>query len=269
MSSPPAHYYALRRLARLRGLPFGVRDRIMRCFAHPDRMPSMAFEDLLADGRWRGDLANFIDWTIFFYGAYEPLTRRLLIDLARECETPIFLDIGANFGIHTLAMARHCAKVHAFEPWEPARRRLGELIDMNDLGNVTLHPIGLGAITTRQTFYAPAGRNHGGGSFLKDVNGQGVPGAEAQQVERGDDYLAAHDIDKVDLIKIDVEGFEPDVLAGLEAVLRRCRPRILLEYSLGARDRFQERAGGLPSWLPDRYEISPAPEGMLLCRPAR
>jgi hypothetical protein len=52
------------------------------------------------------------------------------------------------------------------------------------------------------------------------------------EIVRGDDYLPTHGIERVDLIKIDVEGFEKNVLAGLAETIERERPILVVEVSV-------------------------------------
>jgi hypothetical protein len=53
-----------------------------------------------------------------------------------------------------------------------------------------------------------------------------------------DDWLAAHEVERVDLIKIDVEGAEPAVIAGATLALGRLRPELVVEIYEGARRNF-------------------------------
>ena len=73
-------------------------------------------------------------------------------------------------------------------------------------------------------------------------------------LRQGDRYLESLGIDRVDLIKVDVEGFELQVLAGLTQTLRRHRPTLMLELSdtarLGLRD-----ADDFMALLPNGYRV--------------
>jgi hypothetical protein len=58
------------------------------------------------------------------------------------------------------------------------------------------------------------------------------------QIERGDDYLRPHLKQRVDAVKIDVQGFEPEVLRGMHELLARDRPYIWLEVGMPTKSSF-------------------------------
>jgi FkbM family methyltransferase len=230
--APPMWSGPLRLWARQRWLPFGVRDRVLRAFIHPDGGRSDRFECDFYGQRYPGDLSNFIDWTVFFYGAYEPGLLRFLADAAPPLggHDAVFLDIGANVGQHTLFMAPRVAEVHAFEPWQPARLAVEEKIIRNRLANVRLHAVALSDEPGRMPYFAPTSGNRGTGSFLEAYNLSNRR-EDVLPVERGDDVLCRLGVTRVDLIKIDTEGFERRVLAGLGGTLERLRPVVVFELS--------------------------------------
>lgn len=226
---PPAAAL-LRWWGHQRWLPFGLRDRVLRLLADPDRMVATPFAAPFDGGTYHGDLASFIDWTIYFYGAYEGGVLAFLRDCAALAgPQAVFLDVGANVGQHSLYMARRCATVHAFEPWAEARARLERNLTANRIANVAVHPFGLGAQTGDAEFFAPASANLGTGSFVPDVNFNAAQGH--LPVVRGDEAVARLGIERIDLIKIDTEGFEVKVLAGLTETLARHRPVVVCELS--------------------------------------
>jgi len=221
--------YLLRALGHMAVLPFGIRDRVIRRFANPDHMPSTPFECAFFGMRYAGDLARFLDWTVYFYGAYEPSLLQFLRDTTGRLKDPVFVDVGANVGQHTLFMARLARRVHAFEPWGPAAEILEARVRANGLDNVTLHRVALSDTTQELTYYAPVGANTGTGSFLPYYSSNNRPSNSLPAVA-GDEYFAEA-IPRVDLIKIDVEGYETRVLSGLRGTIARDRPIIVLELS--------------------------------------
>lgn len=131
----------------------------------------------------------------------------------------VVIDIGANVGNHSVYLAKVCgAMVHAFEPnvealghlrRNIARNRLSELIVVHD------EALGSHAGTARLTS-RPTG-NLGGSRVLS--------GLGPIRVRCLDD----HWFERVDLVKIDVEGSEIDVLAGATQTLRAHRPLVVCE----------------------------------------
>lgn len=220
----------LRWWGRQRWIPFGVRDRVLRRLADPDSMAATPFTCDLFGLRYEGDLASFIDWTIYFYGSYERAVLTFLADAARvQGPHAVYLDVGANVGQHALFMSRLVARVHAFEPWDKARQRLLRNIAINALDTVTVHALGLGDADGDQQFHAPASANWGTGSFVPDVNDNRTAGN--LPVLRGDTAMARLGIDRVHIVKIDTEGFEIKVLNGLVETIARHRPIVVCEMS--------------------------------------
>ncbi len=179
-----------------------------------------------------GDLASSIDFHVFYYGAFEKGLLHFLEDAmrARAPGGGVFLDVGANVGQHSLFMSRVSRQVHAFEPYELVRAKLVEHVRANQLENVEIHSVGLGNEQARLPFYAPAGKNLGVGSFKEEADA-GTRYVGELEVVAGDGFLADRGIDEIDLIKVDVEGFEKRVLEGLRETLTRFRPILVVELT--------------------------------------
>ena len=86
--------------------------------------------------------------------------------------------------------------------------------------------MGLSDTNTRSTFLPP-GTNAGIGSFDASSVGKGNMGVGELQLAKGDDYFPGHGIGRIDLLKIDVEGYEKLVLQGLRESLNAERPIIV------------------------------------------
>jgi FkbM family methyltransferase len=148
------------------------------------------------------------------------------IELFRQCLGPgdVALDVGANLGAHTLALARivgPSGTVFAFEPQRILFQILCGNVALNELANVHALPVALGRAAGRAK--VPALDYHGasnfGGVSLGAAHGEDVPVVPLDQLE----------VSRAKLIKIDVEGMELDVLAGAKATLARCRPILYVE----------------------------------------
>ncbi len=207
-------------------------DRVLRFLFSPDKQKPFEFSVPFFGLSYFGTADSFIDWSVLFYGAYEHDLLKFASGFLKEIDQPVIFDIGANVGHHSLFFASHAgAVVHAFEPspllW-PAFQRL---MTANKVDNrVLLHKCGLGAINAELTFHVPTGANRGTGSFKTDRE-IGISEILALPVRRGDDYVAEHGITNINLIKIDVEGFEKDVLAGISETVAKARPIIWIEIS--------------------------------------
>ena len=244
----------LRILGHQEWIRYGIRDRILRTFCNPTTMDSQEFEIDFFGFRYKGNLNCYIDWVVYFYGAYEKQELRILKDLIKEQIDPIFIDIGANIGQHSLFMAQYSNEIHSFEPYSAVRDKLQEKIDLNSISSITVHPVGLGDENKDLNFYAPAGANTGTGSFVKEADSENHELNQKLQVVEGDDYFNLEKITNVSLIKIDVEGFEKYVLAGLKKQLAEHRPVVFMEFSEATKASFSEQ-DELKAMLPDGYTI--------------
>ncbi|MEO0936648.1 MAG: FkbM family methyltransferase [Pseudomonadota bacterium] len=134
-----------------------------------------------------------------------------------------FVDIGANIGNHTLwaALFMGASKVIAFEPNPKAIDVLVPNVAVNGLtGIVDLSHLGVGlGAAASEGFGVQRAPGNLGAAQLEEGTG-------ALTVERADVLLKGI---APDMIKIDVEGMEIDVLAGLSGVLERCQPILFVE----------------------------------------
>lgn len=142
------------------------------------------------------------------------------------------VDVGANFGYVTGLMAELAGPeglVWAFEPNSNAAFCLRQTIEINGWENVKLHQVGLGDKTEVLTLNV-AEQYAGGASFVLD-SPYGID--RSGEIKR--DRVPVYPFDRLtlprmpDLIKIDVEGFEPHVLRGMRQMLDQHRPLITIE----------------------------------------
>lgn len=147
-------------------------------------------------------------------GRNEPYEKDLLHWVADQGFAGVAVDAGANFGNHTLWFARMCGlRVHAFEPLQYGL--LAANVALNGLlsDGVTVYPYGLGE---RREYLGTAGKGR-----LRPTKA-----TRAHHFVIPLDELGLTD---VSLVKVDVEGMEPQVLRGATETLTRCRPTVLTE----------------------------------------
>jgi FkbM family methyltransferase len=181
------------------------------------------------------DLAQGIDFAIYLFGHFEPATVAACARHVRRGAT--VLDIGANIGAHTLPLARlvgASGKVLAFEPTAFAFAKLQRNLALNPslAPQVEALHCFLGA---RDAASAPdrifAGWPLAGGENLHAKH-RGEPLATAGAVTRSlDAVLAERGVGRVDFVKLDVDGYEGEVLAGAREMMARDRPIFVLELS--------------------------------------
>ena len=166
----------------------------------------------------------------WFTGKYEPQETAVVLGVLRP--GGVFIDVGANWGYFTLVAAARvgpAGKVVSVEP-DP---RLFELLGANVAANAFSHvravraAAGAAAGELTLTGFDPAGGNWG----LSRVGADAGPGFTFTVRSLAlDDELDALGIDRVDLLKMDIEGAEGLALKGMAAGLRSGRyERLLVE----------------------------------------
>jgi FkbM family methyltransferase len=164
-----------------------------------------------------------IDSDIYFDGVFESTTSRRTLELTRPGD--VVLDIGANIGWHTVLLAKHVGtlgRVYAFEPTEYGYGRLRENLALNGLTNVVAERLAL----------SDRCEDDAGYEFRAEWS---VDGKETGK-ERGrvryitlDRYVMSHQIAHIDLIKLDVDGWESKIIAGAHDVISLQTPALVIE----------------------------------------
>lgn len=132
-----------------------------------------------------------------------------------------FWDVGANIGLYSIIMAKTypACKVFAFEPEMESFHRLGENIKLNGLTNITPVNFALGDKEEKVQLTKAAHFSDGNHSILRpDKIAEGSTYHEIS-VKRGEDIIRKGDILVPNIVKIDVEGFEFNVIQGLGNIL--------------------------------------------------
>jgi FkbM family methyltransferase len=145
-----------------------------------------------------------------------------------------FIDVGANIGLYSLAAARIVGsggRVLAFEPSSRERELLERNIDRNCLTQVAVDSRALGDAENSQTVLHIADDQHGGQNTLGAVVYENVRlvGDASVEMTTLDRVVDEHGLDRVDTVKIDVEGAEFAVLSGAHGILTALRPVLMME----------------------------------------
>lgn len=163
----------------------------------------------------------YVGRSLALYGEYGPGEWKLLRQLIEPGMTVV--EIGANVGAHSIDMAKACAPgdFYAFEPQPRLFQLLCANLALNNIENAMAYPDACGAAdgwaAIPRLDYGQAA-NFGG---LSLGHGEGLP----VRVLALDSLQLA----TCNLLKIDVEGFEPQVLQGARETILRCRPLIYIE----------------------------------------
>lgn len=167
-------------------------------------------------------------------GQYQRELAALL--LRRLSSDAVVVDGGAHIGVLTVLLADLCpdGQVYAFEPAPQSEAYLRANLAVNGAKNVTVEAAALfdvdGELALSFDEAYPGGSHVGGGSGR-------VPSGRVPSV-RLDTWAAERGLDRLDLIKLDVEGAELAVLDGAADTIRRLRPVTIVECNPVALARF-------------------------------
>ena len=148
--------------------------------------------------------------------SYEDKYRSLVIESLPNKRT--FVDVGANVGIWSLPMRLHFEKVISYEP---SKQNI-ECIKSNIPSGIELREKAVADFNGEAEFHQ-AGKNCGDGKLCRE----GVKSAYVVPVVKLDD----ENLQNVDMIKIDTQGWELDVLKGMSNLINSQRPWIMNEIN--------------------------------------
>jgi FkbM family methyltransferase len=149
--------------------------------------------------------------------------------LPRVPNDAVVWDVGANIGIYAVLLAATAPQGHvdAFEPVPDSYRRLVDNLATNGITNVTTHPVALSSSTgtARMAVHPDA---HG----CDQIGGVDAD-AEALEVSTitGDEFLTTTGGRDPDIVKVDIEGHEPQFLAGAWTMFERRHPLLMMEIN--------------------------------------
>ena len=166
--------------------------------------------------------------SISHYGTYEELEAKIMEEKIEMGN--IVVDVGANIGLHTLNMARivgSTGQVFAFEPDPSNFEILKKNVKINNYKNIILEQKAVGDKHGRTTLYQS---DHPGKHRIFPQTEQAKSQVQVELTNL-DNYFDSDMIDKINFIKIDVEGLEFSVLKGMKNILKNSKKiKILFEF---------------------------------------
>jgi FkbM family methyltransferase len=198
--------------------------------AAPDRSMELPPIRSFVPGEDPVELVAYYDVFADYYLRCEMQTKRWFVEHVRP--DWVIFDVGANVGVYTLLFSRLAARghVHAFEPTSTAamlRRNLAH----GGAANVTVHETAVGARSGafEESIYRIWGR---------------APERQNYPFTTLDDFVEEARIERLDCVKIDVDGFDLEVLEGATRALARFDPWIIIEinHALMTRGRYHDDA---------------------------
>lgn len=172
----------------------------------------------------KGDI---ISESVKKHGAYDFQCLEMISKILIRYSNVTTIDIGANIGNHTLLFSKLSDRVYSFEPVPEIFNILKKNIDQNNIKNVICINSGLSNESIDSTICVQTNGNIGQSSLEYDFT-DGI--REKIHLEKGDDTLSQLGIDRIDFIKIDVEGHEKKVIEGIKESLLKFRPIVYMEW---------------------------------------
>jgi FkbM family methyltransferase len=150
----------------------------------------------------------------------------------------VVLDIGAHVGLHSLYLSRLAHTVHSFEPMPPTYDMLSRNVQVNHRKNIQMYNVGLGEHSKIiDKIYLPNQLVNTGCTRFEPL--QNIDTAIPVNITLTflDEWASQVRLERLDLIKIDAEGYEPKIIKGAHKTLDKYNPVIIVE-----------------NWTPDQYD---------------
>ena len=183
-----------------------------------------------------------------FYAKVKDIDNKLVEEKEMEL-LPYFLskdsesiDIGANYAYYTVAMGQQSKKVYAYEPIPFTHKVCGMLIKHYKLANVQLFLQGVGEFNETKTFNVPVvefGGISAGQAHMAERNNELEGKEQHYQFEKNEAYqcqvvsldTAITDATNISFVKMDIEGAEYFALKGMQQLIQKHKPVILIEIN--------------------------------------
>ena len=183
---------------------------------------------------WELDLSEGIDLSIYIFGKFE---YEIINAIAKHQlpKKPVFFDIGANVGVQTLQLSERIknSTIHSFEPTNFGYNKLKN--------NILLNPNLRKNIFINQTFLTNKKKNmpkkiYASWNLINTNNAHKKHFGILKQTSNAnslklDEYIIKKKIKKIDFIKLDVDGYELDVLKSGYKFLKKKKVPIIFEVA--------------------------------------
>jgi len=172
------------------------------------------------------------------------------------------IDVGAAHGMYTLPLAHlvgSTGSVDSFEPHPRQQRTLHTLKRLIGAPHIRVNASAVGPMSGERTMRLPVkyGFPIYGHAHVTEGAAPPKPGGRTRHwrtaITSIDAWVANHGIPRVSFIKVDVEGFEPQVIAGAAATIDSDRPSMLLEIEDRHLARYGQGANGFASSILTRW----------------
>jgi len=172
---------------------------------------------------------------LYFFKCHEPLVTKLLSNELRKGMN--CLDVGSNIGYYVLLEAQIVGKNGSIISIEPSSQNfiaLKENVKLQNFSNVKVFQFACGDrngtinfLTTERSNWSRIDEK-----CFEFFPSTKIVGSEKIQVKKLDSFMEQIDLDKLDLIRMDVDGYEYKILDGMIQTLKKFKPTIIIETHL-------------------------------------
>jgi len=226
-------------------------DFAARFIPMPHLFPNPSWRQVYRnDLRLNLDISDLVDWYIYFNLKEEGLD--LMLSFIQPGD--LVLDIGTNVGYFALRCAMKAKRgfVYGFEPSEISFNKCQANLGLNNLSNLVVEQLALGEMEGTAYLHTETENNRG----MNRISTDRISEDEQIKVRSMDQFVKENNISKVNFIKLDVEGYEMQVLKGGEQTISAFRPKLFLEVDDTLLGRFGVSSTSIFHWLQEReYNI--------------
>ena len=165
---------------------------------------------------------DFMEELIYNNNKFEPQVSDLIRKHGNK--NNVFIDVGSNVGYHSLYASSLFKKVIAFEPVPEVFRQFKKSIKLNGFRNVSAYNLACSSKNGKSYIHFKNGA-HGGAALRKRKTSHCI----SINTVSLDNFLKKYR-HKIGLIKIDVEGHEFHVIKGMEKIIKKRKPVIIMEF---------------------------------------
>lgn len=175
--------------------------------------------------RLKLDIHDYVAHYLYF--GFKDISHEKLMSLLKKDD--VVVDIGTNYGTTILQFAKIIGKngvAYGFEP-DPVNFSISmENLKLNTFRNIQIENVGLGNSEKMASLVVDTESNRGGNRISSNSEGKE---SHLIRVVRFDDWATNKNFTKINLIKIDVEGYELEVLNGAVQTLKKFKPILFIE----------------------------------------
>jgi FkbM family methyltransferase len=175
------------------------------------------------------NLGDWVQYWMFMEGAYE---RQLVDFLLPYVKGKVFFDVGANAGSYTMTLAKAARQIYSFEASPSNAAILRNFLSISGLGNIEIVNKAVSDASGKRVTIFSSPDTGGNNTCFNDFG----RGGESIETITLDKFVQDRKVERVDVIKMDIEGSELAAFSGAKELLQKHRPLLLIEFhSLVAR----------------------------------